>query len=57
MSNLNNSGVQPDSDKSTSQSMMDKTSRASDREVHGGTAESMYVESRASFNSPLLTII
>ena len=43
LSNFSNSGVQPDSDKSTSQSMMDKTGRASDREVHGSTAESMYV--------------
>ena len=43
-SNLSTSGVQPDHDKSASQSMMDKTGRASDREVHGSTAESMYVD-------------
>lgn len=48
MSNLDNSGIQPDHDKSTSQSMMDKTGRATDRNVHGSSAESMYVVARAS---------
>lgn len=43
LSDFSYSGVQPDHDKSASQSMMDKTGRASDREVHGGSAESMYV--------------
>ena len=46
--NLGNSGVQPDHDKSASQSMMDKTGRATDREVHGSSAESMYVVPKAS---------
>lgn len=45
-SNLSYSGVQPDHDKSASQSMMDKTGRASDREVHGGSAESMYAHTQ-----------
>ena len=35
------SGIQPDSEKSTGQAAMDKTQRTSDREVHGGTGETM----------------
>lgn len=52
------SGIQPDHDKSASQSMMDKTGRASDREVHGGSAESMYAYTQTPPHiDPLLTII
>lgn len=36
------SGAQPDSSKSTSQAMFDKTQRASDRDVHGGSAKNLY---------------
>ncbi|MDI1485210.1 MAG: hypothetical protein OHK93_000347 [Ramalina farinacea] len=34
-------GVQPDSTKGDAQAMHDKSQRASDRTVHGGTAESV----------------
>lgn len=35
------SGVQPDDDKSTGQSLTDKMGRSKDREVHGSSGESV----------------
>lgn len=37
------SGAVPDSEKSTSQAVHDKTQRASDRQVHGSGPQSVYV--------------
>lgn len=39
------SGAVPDSQKSTTQAVHDKTQRASDRQVHGSGPQSVYVHS------------